>query len=366
MPNLDEYLGFAAQLGASDVHLKADRPPLVRINGDLIPTDLPPLSSFELEETLSAVVGRRNWDRFCDAWELDMGYEIPGGGRYRLNVFRQRGTIEAVLRVIPVHMRTMAEIGLPELAQNFTTRVRGLVLVTGPVGSGKSTTQAAMLDAINERYPCHIITVEDPIEFVHMNKKAIISQRELGADTASFGQALRNALREDPDVILVGEMRDLETVSLAITAAETGHLVISTLHTMDAAETINRIIDIFPTHQHDQVRVQVAANLVGVIGQTLVRRADGKGRIAAFEVMANTSAVASAIRDNKIYQIPSAIQTGTRTGMVSLDQFLAQLVRSGQVDYEEALLRAKHASEFSQLALATRQAQRPARETPSR
>jgi twitching motility protein PilT len=352
MPVLDEYLRIASEMEASDIHLKAGRPALLRIHGDLLTTDLPALSAFELDEMLAEAVGTRAWERFCEAWELDFGYTIGDGERFRLNLFKQRGTTEAVLRVIPKRTMTMEDIGLPELARSFPARVRGLVLVTGPVGSGKSTTQAAMIDSINEHYPCHIITIEDPIEFTHRNKKAMVSQRELGGDTDSFTQALRNALREDPDVILVGEMRDLETVRLAMTAAETGHLVISTLHTMDAAETINRIIDIFPTYQQDQVRMQIAVNLVGVIGQTLVRRADGRGRVAAFEVMANVPAVASAIRDNKIYQIPSAIQTGTRAGMVSLDQSLARLVRTGQVKYEEALYRAKHAEEFSQLALA--------------
>jgi twitching motility protein PilT len=359
MAQLDDYLRMAVTQEASDLHLKVDRPPLLRINGDLIATSLPSLSAYELDMMLLETVGKRRWERFCERWELDWGYTMDGD-RFRLNLFKQRGTTEAVFRVIPRHIMTMEEIGLPELARSFAMRPRGLVLVTGPVGSGKSTTQAAMIAHVNERIPCHIITIEDPIEFVHANKKAMVSQREVGADTESFNQALRNALREDPDVILVGEMRDLETVRLAITAAETGHLVISTLHTMDAAETINRIIDIFPTFQQDQVRMQIALNLEGVIGQTLVRRADGKGRVAAFEVMANVPAVASAIRDNKIYQIPSAIQTGTRTGMVSLDQWLARLVRTGVVQYEEALHRAKNSEDFRQLALGGRPPVKPA------
>jgi len=365
MQSLNDYLRIAVGEDASDIHFKAGRPPLLRIHGDLRPTDLSPLSPLDVEEMLEYAIGRRNWERFNETLELDLGYEIPGEGRFRVNLFRQRGTVEAVCRVIPRSILAMEEIGLPELARNFADRVRGLVLVTGPVGSGKTTTQAAMIDYINDRYSSHIITIEDPIEYVHANKRSLISQRELGADTESFGQALRNALREDPDVILVGEMRDYETVALAITAAETGHLVISTLHTMDAAETINRIIDVFPTYQQDQVRTQIAMNLKGVIGQTLVRRADKQGRVAAFEVMANTSAIASFIRDNKIYQIPSAIQTGTRAGMISLDQSLARLVRSGLVSYQEALLKAKQPDEFTQLALAERPTKAASQAAPS-
>lgn len=359
MARVDDYLRIGCDMDASDVHLKADRPPLLRIHGDLKATDIPPLDPSELVDMLAEAVEEHEWDRFKEHWELDVAYEMPDRTRFRLNVFRQRGTIEAIFRVIPRHMMTMDEIGLPRLAQNFATKIRGLVLVTGPVGSGKTTTQAAMIDFINERYPCHIVTIEDPVEFIHGNKRALVSQRELGRDTDSFGDALRNALREDPDVVLVGEMRDLETVRLAISAAETGHLVLSTLHTMDAAETMNRVIDIFPTHQQDQVRMQLSANLEGVIAQTLVRRADEQGRVAAFEVMASVPAVKTAIRDNKIYQLPSVIHTGTRAGMVSLDQSLAMLVRSGQVAYEEALRKANNPDEFSQLALAERERTKP-------
>jgi len=359
MARIDDYLRIASDMEASDVHLKADRPPLLRIHGDLKTTDLPPLNPSELVDMVAEAVNEPEWNRFKEQWELDVSYEMADGTRFRSNVFRQRGTIEAVFRVIPRRMMTMDEIGLPRLAQNFAAKIRGLVLVTGPVGSGKTTTQAAMVDFMNEHYPCHVVTIEDPIEFIHPNKKALVSQRELGQDTDSFGDALRSALREDPDVILVGEMRDLETVRMAITDAETGHLVLSTLHTMDAAETMNRVIDIFPTHQQDQVRMQLSVNLEGVIAQTLVRRADEQGRVAAFEVMANVPAVKAAIRDNKIYQIPSIIQTGTRAGMVSLDQSLAILVRSGQVNYEEALRKANNPDEFSQLALAQERASKP-------
>jgi len=356
MARINGILGIARELEASDVHLKADRAPLLRIQGELVATDLSPLDPAELVDMLVEAVGERAWDQFSETWELDVAYATEDGTRFRLNVFRQRGTVEAILRVIPGRVMSMEEIGLPKLARDFPRRPRGLVLVTGPVGSGKTTTQAAMIDFINEHYPVHIVTIEDPIEFVHRNKRALVSQREIGLDAESFGTALRNALREDPDVILVGEMRDLETVRMAITAAETGHLVISTLHTMDAAETINRVVDIFPTYQQDQVRVQLAVNLLGVIGQTLVRTADRTRRVAAFEVMANTTGIASAIRDNKIYQIPSAIQTGTRVGMISLDQSLAALVKSGEVGYEEALTKAKNPDEFTQLALAKTEA----------
>jgi twitching motility protein PilT len=351
MPLVDDYLRIATEMNASDLHLKADRPPLMRIQGELHPTDVPPLESSALEQMFEEALRPRDWERFCEEWELDTGYETEDGWRYRLNMFRQRGTLEAVFRVIPGRIMTMEEIGLPPLARSFASRVRGLVLVTGPVGSGKSTTQAAMLDFINERFSSHIITVEDPIEYEHRNKQALISQRELGHDTGSFAEALRSALREDPDVVLVGEMRDLETVRMAITAAETGHLVISTLHTADAAETINRIVDIFPTHQQDQVRMQLAVNLVGVIGQTLVRRADGSGMVAAFEVLESVSAVRTAIRENKIFTITSVLQSGQKTGMISLDRSLAQLVHAGEIAYEEGLWRAKNPDEYSQFAL---------------
>ncbi len=359
MKRIDDYLNIGAEMKASDVHLKADRPPLLRIDGELIPTDLPPFEPSELANIIEEAIEPHYWQAFYRRWELDVAYSTDDGRRYRLNLFMQRGTIEAVFRVIPQHILTMEEIGLPELAHTFATRIRGLVLVTGPVGSGKTTTQAAMLDFINGHYPCHIITIEDPIEYLHVNKKALISQRALGLDTGSFAGALRNALREDPDVILIGEMRDLETVRMAITAAETGHLVISTLHTMDAAETINRIIDIFPTYQQDQVRMQLAVNLVGVIGQTLVRRAQGEGRIAAFEVMANVPAIATAIRENKIYQITSVLQSGQKTGMISLDRSLAKLVQAGEINYEEGLWRAKNPQEYTQFALGKAEAPPP-------
>ncbi len=351
MAVMDDYLRMATEMDASDIHFKADRPPLLRINGELVATDLPPLAVSELADMIEEAISERQWERFREQWELDAAYEVEGR-RYRLNLFRQRGTIEAVFRVIPERIMSMDEIGLPELARSFATRIRGLVLVTGPVGSGKTTTQASIIDYINGRYPCHIITIEDPVEYMHENRRALVSQRELGFDTDSFASALRNALREDPDVILVGEMRDLETVQMAITAAETGHLVISTLHTIDASETINRIIDIFPTHQQDQVRMQLAVNLVGVVGQTLVRRATGKGRVAAFEVLAIVPAVATAIRENKIYQIASVLQSGQKSGMVSLDRSLAQLVHAGEINYEEGLWRAKNPDEYSQFALA--------------
>ena len=369
MLHIDDYLRIAQEMNASDLHLKADAPPLLRIDGLLQRTDLPPLDSAEIAMMFQESLPSRHWDRFCSEWELDAAYATSTShspleedergtpdaasesSRYRLNLFKQRGTVEAVFRIIPTHLMTMEEIGLPKLARSFASRVRGLLLVTGPVGSGKTTTQAAMIDSINERLPCHIITIEDPIEYIHENRAALVSQRELGHDTETFAGALRSALREDPDVILVGEMRDLETIRMAITAAETGHLVLSTLHTLDAAETINRIIDIFPTHQQDQVRMQLAVNLIGVVGQTLVRRASGEGRVAAFEVMANLPAVATAIRENKIYQINSALQSGQKTGMVSLDRSLADLVKSGEVEYEEGLWRAKNPDDYTQFAL---------------
>jgi twitching motility protein PilT len=254
-----------------------------------------------------------------------------------------------VFRAIPLKISTMEELGLPQVCKYFADRPRGLVLVTGPAGCGKSTSQAAMLDYINGVYPCHIVTVEDPIEFVHEDKRALINQRELGTDTLSFANALKYVLRQDPDVILIGEMRDLETVQLAITASETGHLVFGTLHTTDAVQTVDRAIDIFPTHQQQQIRMQLSVNLLGVISQILVKRADGRGRVAAFETLVAIPAVRSSVRERKTHQIASVIQTGLKQGMQSLDQSLAGLVKSGIVTYEEAAGKAKDVQEFANL-----------------
>lgn len=349
MVTLNDLLEACVYNEGSDLHLKADSSPLVRIHGDLFPLDVDPLSSEEVRFLSLSVLSEFQRRRYDEELELDFAYEIQGLARFRGNLYQQRGVLGAAFRVIPYQIRTMTELGLPEVCRQFADRPRGLVLVTGPAGSGKSTTQAAMIDYINKTYTSHIITVEDPIEFVHTDIQALINQRELDTDTLSFPNALRAALREDPDVILIGEMRDLETIKLAITAAETGHLVFGTLHTTDAVQTIDRVIDVFPTHQQQQVRMQMSANLLGVISQNLVKKADETGRVAVFETLVAIPAVRNLIRESKTHQINSVIQTGHRHGMQSLDQALAELVNKQIVTYDEALSRAGNTLEFKGL-----------------
>jgi twitching motility protein PilT len=346
---IDDLLKTAVQRDASDIHIKAETPPLLRIYGELIPTDLPPLSQDEARRLSYSILSPKERETFEQNWELDLGYDIEGLARFRVNVFVQRGMIGSVFRIIPLHVQTIEELGLPEVCRYFAERPRGLVLVTGPAGCGKSTTQAAMIDHVNRKFPVHIVTVEDPIEFVHEPNVALINQRELGRDTRSFANALKFVLRQDPDVILVGEMRDLETVQLAIRAAETGHLVLGTLHTTDAVQTVDRAIDIFPTHQQQQIRMQLSVNLLGVISQILVRRADGRGRIAAFETLVAIPSVRNSIRERKTHQISSVIQTGAQHGMMTLDQSLAHLARSGVIAFEEGEAKAKIKQEYRQL-----------------
>lgn len=353
---LDQLLQACVYNEGSDLHVKADSPPLVRIHGDLLPLDIDPnapepvaLTADEAKWLCYSVLSDIQKARFEEELELDFAYEIKGVARFRANLFVQRGNFGGVFRVIPYEIKTMEDLSLPTVCRQFCERPRGLVLVTGPAGSGKSTTQAAMIDYINRSFPVHVITVEDPVEFVHTDSHALINQRELDTDTLSFPAALRSALREDPDVILIGEMRDLETIQLAITAAETGHLVFGTLHTTDAVQTVDRVIDVFPTHQQQQVRMQMSVNLLGVVSQTLVKRKDGQGRIAAFETLVAISAVRNLIREAKTHQIGSIIQTGHRNGMQTLDQSLANLVRDGIVTYDDALSKAGNAIEFKAL-----------------
>jgi twitching motility protein PilT len=347
--NIDDLLKTAVERDASDIHIKAESPPLLRIYGELIPMDLPPLSIEEAKRLSFMILTERDRELFEQQWELDLGYDLPGLARFRVNVFVQRGMVGSVFRVIPLHVQTIEELALPEVCRYFAERPRGLVLVTGPAGCGKSTTQAAIIDHVNNHFPVHIVTVEDPVEFVHDAKLALINQRELGRDTRSFANALKYVLRQDPDVILVGEMRDLETVQLAIRAAETGHLVLGTLHTTDAVQTVDRAIDIFPTHQQQQIRMQLSVNLLGVVSQILVRRADGRGRVAAFETLVAISAVRNSIRERKTHQIASVIQTGGQHGMMSLDQSLAHLARSGVITFDEGEGKAKNRAEYQQL-----------------
>lgn len=343
---LDQLLESCVFHEGSDLHIKADSPPLIRVYGDLIPLEMEPLTPDLAKWLCYNALTDSQRRKFEEEFELDFAYEIKSLARFRGNLYMQRGNVGGAFRVIPYQIKTIEELDLPAPCRQFCERPRGLVLVTGPAGSGKSTTQAAMIDYINKNYPCHIITIEDPIEFVHTDVQAVVNQRELETDTLAFPNALRSALREDPDVILIGEMRDLETIKLAITAAETGHLVFGTLHTTDAIQTVDRVIDVFPAHQQQQVRMQMAVNLLGVVSQNLVKRIDGHGRIAAFETLIAIPAVRNLIREGKTHQISSILQTGHRHGMQTLDQSLANLVNSKQVSYEDALGRASNVNEF--------------------
>jgi len=343
---VDQLLYTTVHHGGSDLHIKAESPPLIRLHGELIQLELDAFTPEESRALSLSVLSPNQRARFEEELELDFAYEIPGLARFRGNVYQQRNAVQSCFRVIPLEIQTIEDLNLPPVCRYFAERPRGLVLVTGPAGSGKSTTQAAMIDYVNKNYPLHIVTVEDPVEFIHEDKQALINQRELDTDTLSFANALKFVLRQDPDVILIGEMRDLETIHLAITAAETGHLVFGTLHTTDAVQTVDRVIDVFPTHQQQQVRMQMAVNLVGVVSQTLIRRKDGTGRVAAFETMVAISAVRNLIREAKTYQIASIIQTGQRHGMQTLDQSLANLYKQGLVSYDDALEKAGNPLEF--------------------
>lgn len=347
---VDDLLRITVERDGSDLHLKAGSKPLIRIYGELMPIEeMEPMTAEETRNLAYSLMADFQKQRFDEDWELDMAHVIPGLARFRCNMFIQRGNVGLVFRVIPIRIQTMEELSLPPVCRYFAERPRGLVLVTGPAGSGKSTTQAAMIDYINKREACHIMTVEDPVEFLHEDVQAIINQRELDTDTHSFSNALKYVLRQDPDVILVGEMRDLETIHLAITAAETGHLVFGTLHTPDAIQTIDRVIDVFPMHQQAEVRMQLAVNLIGVISQSLLRRADGKGRVAAFEALVAVPAIRNLIREAKTFQIASMIQTGSKQGMMTLDQYLASLVKKGVVTKAEAQMKCSNAREFEAL-----------------
>lgn len=350
MHRVSDLLRQTVNLGGSDLHIKANSKPYVRIHGELhVMEDEEPFTVETARSEVYSIISDVQKRKFEKDLELDFAYEIPEVARFRGNLYQQRGYTQAAFRVIPLTIQTMDDLGLPQIVKQFCERPRGLVLVTGPAGSGKSTTQAACIDFINEAHPYHIVTVEDPIEFIHDDKKGFINQRELDVDTLSFANALKYVLRQDPDVILVGEMRDLETIQLAITASETGQLVFGTLHTVDAVQTVDRIIDVFPMHQQQQIRMQLSVNLVGVISQTLVKRADGKGRVAAFEVLNAVGAVRNLIRENKTYQITSIVQTGARMGMQTLDQSLANLVHDKVVSLEEASMKAKDRFEFDRL-----------------
>jgi len=334
---------------ASDLHLTVSSPPVLRINGELSAIDGEALTPADTESLARQILTPEQWERLESAGEIDLSYSIAGSGRFRVNVFHQRNSIGMAIRVVLSRVPSITDLGLPDVVKNLALRPKGLVLVTGPTGSGKSTTLAAMIDLINSERRSHIITIEDPIEYLHQHKTSVINQREVGQDTASFANALRAAMREDPDVILVGEMRDLDTISIAITAAETGHLVFATLHTTDAAQTVDRIIDVFPPNQQQQIRVQLAATLQGVLAQQLLPRADGRGRVAALEIMVVTPAIRNLIREGKTHQILNSIQTGGKFGMQTMETALRQLVQSRVVTMEEAESRVVDQDSFHRL-----------------
>jgi twitching motility protein PilT len=347
-----QVLKSAVEQGCSDIHLVVGRPPMMRVNGEIRPVhpSLPALSAEETRDMVYALLIEEQRARFEANWELDYSFGITGLSRFRVNVLRTRSGVEAVLRVISAHIPDPQQIGLTKHMVELADLPRGMVLVTGPTGSGKSTTLACLMELANQKRPEHILTIEDPIEFVYEPKKCIIRQREVGQNTKSFQNALRSALREDPDIILVGEMRDFETIGLAVTAAETGHLCFGTLHTQDAPSTVARIIDVFPPHQQSQIRVQLANSLKAVVSQILLPRKDGRGRIACRELMIVTPAIAAMIRDGKTHMIYSAIDTGAQYGMFSLDKSLAQALKSGLVDTEVALAKAHDPNQVAIMA----------------
>jgi twitching motility protein PilT len=334
----------------SDLHLRYGEPPILRVGGKLQRMEQKPLTDQNLEYLIFGLMNPLQKAQFSKTLEFDMAYEISGVARFRVNCFLQMGHIGAVMRIIPLKIKTIDEWGFPAVFKKIASLPRGLVLVTGPTGSGKSTTLASIIEYINQTRKRHIITVEDPIEFLHRDRKSIIEQREIGIDTHSYAEALRRVIRQNPDIILVGEMRDLETVAQTITAAETGHLVFSTLHTIDAVQTIDRIIDVFPPAQQQQIRLQLSTTLQAVITETLVRRKTGSGRAAAFEIMVCTPAIRSAIREAKTPQVYTSIQTGSRLGMIQMDQYLWNLFNQGVVEYEEALAHCNNPDEFERKA----------------
>ena len=345
---MSELLQLTFDEGASDLHIRVGIPPVLRIHGALSPLDLPPLTPEDTERLMKSITSPEHQQNVRENGGTDFGFGFGEVARFRVSVFKERGNVGIVLRLIPSKLLTLDQIGLPPQVKELLYRPRGLILVTGPTGSGKSTTLASMLNIINTDRDCHIITVEDPIEYYHTHRKSIVTQREIGVDVPSFAEAIRRGLRQDPDVILVGEMRDLETMQAAITAAETGHLVFATLHTTGAAATVDRIVDAFPTAQQEQVRTQLSVGLVAVISQLLLVRADHPGRIAAFEVMISPPSIRARIRDNKTFQITSDIQTGAKNGMVTLDAHLLELYLKGLIHYEDLITKAQDADTLVQ------------------
>jgi twitching motility protein PilT len=348
--DLNEALIELLERGGSDLHLTTGASPAMRVNGELVQLDdMPKLTPLETQRVIYAMLTQKQREKFEENLELDFAYSVPGRARFRVNLYRQRDALGAAFRIIPFEIRKLEDLGVPPSVANFASLPRGFVLVTGPTGSGKSTTLASLIDLANRTRSEHIMTVEDPIEFLHRHQKCIVNQREVGEDTWSFQNALKHVLRQDPDIILVGEMRDLETISVALTAAETGHLVFATLHTQDAAQTIDRIIDVFPTNQQQQVRVQLAGSLQGVVCQTLAKTRDGHGRAVATEVLVATPAIRNLVREGKTHQIYSAMQAGAKHGMHTMDQHLADLVMKGRITYETGLEKCHHVEDFNRL-----------------
>lgn len=346
MYSLDEILRMSVEEKASDIHFTAGCPPYYRIDGVLTPLKGDKLQPTDLEALLLPILDNRHRNELETNGQTDMAYAIPGVGRFRVNVYKQRGTLASAMRCLPFSIPDADSLGIPAEVQALTAKKRGLVLVTGPTGSGKSTTLASLVDIMNRKYPYHIITLEDPIEYLHRHQYSMVNQREIGSDSNDYAQALRAALREDPDVILVGKMRDLETISTALTAAETGHLVLSTLHTIGADKTIDRIIDVFPPNQQ-QVRIQLASVLECIISQQLIRREDGGGRVAALEVLFANTAIRNMIRENKTYQIISTMQTGKRQGMQTMDDAIYELFLRGDISADSAVSYAQKPGEMS-------------------
>ena len=345
--HIDDLLRITVAKGASDLHLKVGGAPVLRINGELIPQDeMPEMTAEDMKQVFEEITTEEQRSSFTHELELDFAYQANGIGRFRINTCLQEGTISLACRLIRTQIPTIDELELPEVCKSLVLKPSGLIIVTGPTGCGKSTTLAAMMNYLNQKEKRKVVTIEDPIEFVHQDNKCIFSQRELGTDTKSFANALKHVLRQDPNVILVGEMRDLETMATALTAAETGHLILTTLHTPSAPEAIDRFIDIFPPHQQQQVRIQLSATLEGLLHQILVPRRDGSGRVAAVEIMLATPAVRNLIREGKTYQLMNAIQTGAQYGMQTLDQALLTLCRNGIISWEEALARSADAEEL--------------------
>ncbi|HEY5583142.1 MAG TPA: type IV pilus twitching motility protein PilT [Ruminiclostridium sp.] len=336
--SLEDMLKKTLELGASDLHITVGVPPTIRRNGRLSTIGDQRLLPADTAELIRSMLNDDQWRIYQEVGELDLSFSLLGMGRFRVNVYKQRGTCCAAIRMVNITIPSLDELGLPDIVKELGNRTKGLILVTGPTGSGKSTTLASIIDKINKERDCHILTLEDPIEYLHKHNKSIVNQREIGNDSHSYAAALRAALREDPDVILVGEMRDIETIGIAVTAAETGHLVLSTLHTIGAANTIDRIIDVFPPHQQQQIRVQLSTVIQGVVSQQLIPRKDKPGRVAAIEIMVATPAIRNLIREGKTYQINSQIQTGAKFGMQTMDSSLAGLYKRGIISQEDAMM----------------------------